>query len=130
MKALKFIINGEEQEIPQGWWDGIGRTLYVKYDGQTSKWVLVSDQFVTTTINDIQNNVVLVFKWSWDWYMPGRIYDSNGDYIDISWTSLSDWDSINSGDVLIGIIKKETSIFDPSIEYTFYPRYWGTKNMS
>jgi hypothetical protein len=108
MKALKFIINGEEQEIPQGWWDGIGRTLYVKYDGQTSKWVLVSDQFVTTTINDIQNNVVLVFKWSWDWYMPGRIYDSNGDYIDISWTSLSDWDSINSGDVLIGIIKKET----------------------
>lgn len=55
--------------------------------------------------------------------MPSRIYDSNGDYIDIALASLSDyWNGIDSNGVLLGIIKKENS----SIEYTFYPRYWGT----
>jgi len=126
MKALKFVINGEEQGIPQGWWDGIGRTLYVRYDGDTSHWVLVSNQFVTPTVNDIQNNVVLVFEWGWNWYMPSRIYDSNGDYIDFAHALLCDWNDIDSNSVLLGIIKKETFMFDPSKEYIFYPRYWGT----
>lgn len=127
MKALKFVINGEEQEIPQGWWDGIGRTLYVRYDTQTSHWVLISKTSVHTTKDDIQNNVVLVFKWQSGSPMPTRIYDSNGDYIDFTLSKLIStfWDRINNDGILLGIIKEETSMDDPSIKYTFYPRYWG-----
>lgn len=120
MKATKLIINWEAQAI--AWWDGINRTLYVDYDGITSHWVLVSNEFVTTTINDIQNNVVLIFRWNWGDFIPDRIYDSNWDYVDIALASLSDyWNGIDSNGVLLGIIKKEIAY-----AFTFYPRYWGT----
>lgn len=114
MKALKFILNGEEQEIPQGWWDGIGRTLYISYTDQ--KWL-----YNGGPINEIKNNEVLVFGWP-SGSMPTRIYDSDDNYIDISvnWP----WNSIDNNLVLLGIIKVENNTFQ------FYPRYWGTQNMS
>jgi hypothetical protein len=113
MKALKFIINGEEQDIPQGWWDGIGRTLYVNYRSQ--RWELDG---ADDTVNEIKNNVVLVFDWPSLSSMPTRIYDSDDNYIDISgnWP----WNALDSNWVLLGIIKVESNTFQ------FYPRYWGT----
>lgn len=120
MKALKFIINGEEQDIPQGWWDGIGKTLYLDYDNsdQGIIWVLSSN----ATINDIQNNVVLVFRWDPNQMLGDKIYDSDGNYIEYSISS-SSWDnSIDDNGILVGIMKKENA------DFIFYPRYWGTSN--
>lgn len=111
MKALKLVINGEEQEIPQGWWDGIGRTLYITYQ-MNQTWL-----YNGNSIDDIKNNVVLVFHWQYQLSMPTRIYDSDDNYIDI--TCHSRWNEFDTNWILLGIIKVENNTFN------FYPRYWG-----
>ena len=118
MKALKFVINGEEQEIPQGWWDGIGITLYVEYNSTSQKWVLNG----YPTIDEIKNNVVLVFSWPSSINIPTRIYDSDDNYIDISNNWI--WNSIDNNWILLGIVKVDNNTFQ------FYPRYWGIQRSS
>lgn len=114
-KNLRWWVTGvlKNAITNQWWWDGIGRTLYVKYKSASQKWVIDG---VWNAIDEIKNNVVLVFSWPSLSNFPTRIYDSDDNYIDI-YSGHSPWNA--STGVLLGIIKVENDTFH------FYPRYWG-----
>jgi hypothetical protein len=98
---------------------------YVNTRASAWKWVLRTSEFDNPTIDDIQNNVVLVFQWASGQLLAERIYDSEGEYIDYSMTSLIVLPTLDNNGTLVGIIKEET----PS-NFVLYPRYWGTHSSS